>query len=63
MPIFTQISNYYVEMPYNPSTPTNNHEDDQLVVNLEDHTPELNNLIGLNQILQVIGLVKLLCLQ
>jgi hypothetical protein len=51
MPIFTQISNYSVEMPYNPTTPTNNHEDDQLVVNLEDHTLELNNLIGLNQIL------------
>jgi len=50
-------------MPYNPTTLTNNHEDDQLVVNLEDHTPELNNLIGLNQILKVIGLVKLLSLQ
>ncbi len=50
-------------MPYNPTTPTNNHEDDQLVVNLEDPTLELNNLIGLNQILEVVGLAKQLSLQ
>ncbi len=46
-------------MPYNPTTPTNNQEDDQLVVNLEDPTLELNNLIGLNQILEVVRLAKL----
>jgi hypothetical protein len=50
-------------MPYNPTAPTNNHEDDQLVVNLEDPTLELNNLIGLNQILEVVRLVKPLSLQ
>jgi hypothetical protein len=33
------------------------------VVNLEDLTFELNNLIGLNQILEVVGLAKLLSLQ
>jgi hypothetical protein len=63
MPIFTHISNYYVKLPSNPTTPTNNHEDDQLVVNLEDPTLEINNLIGLNQILEVVGLVKLLSLK
>jgi hypothetical protein len=46
-------------LPYNPTTPTNNQEDDQLVVNLEDPTLELNNLIGLNQILEVVRLAKL----
>ncbi len=48
-------------MPYNPTTPTN--KDDQLVVNLEDPTLELNNLIGLIQTLEVVGLAKLLPLQ
>jgi hypothetical protein len=35
-----------------PTTPTNNHEKDQLVVNLEDPTLESNNLIGPSQTLK-----------
>jgi hypothetical protein len=40
---------YYVEMPFIFTTPTNNCKENQLVVNLEDLTLELNDLIGLNQ--------------
>jgi hypothetical protein len=35
-------------MPCNPNTLTNNHEEDVLVVNLENPTPELSDLIGPN---------------
>jgi hypothetical protein len=37
---------YYVKMPYIFTTPTNNHKENQLVVNLEDFIFELNDLIG-----------------
>jgi hypothetical protein len=40
----------------------NNHEEDQLVVNLEDPTLELNDLIGPNWIQNIVGLVNLLFL-
>lgn len=45
-------------MPCNPSTPTNNHEKDQLVVNLKFFILELNDVIGANQIQEVVGLVN-----
>jgi hypothetical protein len=32
------MPHYYVKMPNNPSTTINNHEEDQLVVDLEDVT-------------------------
>jgi hypothetical protein len=53
---------YYVEMPYIFTTPTNNHKENQLVVNLEDLTLELNDLIGPNQTQEVFGLANLLSL-
>jgi hypothetical protein len=40
------MSCYYVEMPHSFATPTNNHEEDQLVVNLVDAIPNLDNLIS-----------------
>jgi len=55
-------TNYYVKMPYIFTTPTNNHKENQLVVNLEDFTLELNDLIGPSQIQEVFGLVNLLSL-
>jgi hypothetical protein len=33
-------------MPYIFTSPTNNHKENQLVMNLEDLTLELNDLIG-----------------
>jgi hypothetical protein len=56
------MSCYYVEMPHSFATPTNNHEKDQLVVNLEDVIPNLNNLVSPNQTQRPIGLVNLLSL-
>ncbi len=53
---------YYVEMPHSLVTPTNNHEEDQLVVNLEDVIPNLNNLINPSQTRGPIGLSNLLLL-
>jgi hypothetical protein len=38
----------------------NNHEEDQLVVNLEDPTFELNDLINPNQIQEIVRMVNLL---
>jgi len=42
------MSHYYVEMPNSPSTTTNNHKEDQLVVDLEDIIPKLEDLISSN---------------
>jgi len=56
------MSYYYVEMPHGFVTPTNNHEEDQLVVNLEDATPNLNNLISPSHTQGPIGLANLLSL-
>jgi hypothetical protein len=41
---FEPIVCFYVEMPQNPTTPTNNQQD-ELVVNLDDCSLELNVLI------------------
>jgi hypothetical protein len=49
-------------MPHSLATPTNNHEEDQLVVNFENATPNLDNLISLSQIWRPIGLANLLLL-
>ncbi len=38
------ILRYYVEMPHNPTIPTNNHEIDQLMVNSKKNL-ESNDLI------------------
>ncbi len=59
---FSPTTHYYVEMPCNCASPMNNHEEDQLVVNLEDPTLELNDLIGPNWIQNIVGLVNLLFL-
>ncbi len=57
---FSPTTHYYVEMPCNCATPMNNHEEDQLVVNLEDPTFELNDLINPNQIQEIVRMVNLL---
>ncbi len=43
--LFSPIPRYYVKMPHNPTTPTNNHEGDQLVVDFLNVILELNDLI------------------
>ncbi len=48
-------------MPNSPSTTTNNHEENQLVVDLEDVTMESKDLISSNQNEEV-GLIHLLSL-
>jgi hypothetical protein len=45
---FSPTTCYYVEMPCNHNTLTNNHEEDVLVVNLENPTFELDDLTGPN---------------
>ncbi len=52
---------YYVKMPNSPNTTTNNHKEDQLVVDLENNILELEDLIGSNQS-ENFGLVHLLAL-
>jgi hypothetical protein len=56
------MSYYYVEMPHSLATPRNNHEEDQLVVNFENATPNLDNLISLSKIRGPVGLANLLLL-
>ncbi len=55
------VPHYYVEMPNSPNTTTNNHEENQLVVDLEDVTMESKDLISSNQSEEV-GLAHLLSL-
>jgi hypothetical protein len=43
---FSPTTCYYVKMPCNPNTLTTNHEENVLVVNLEDPTLKLDDLIG-----------------
>ncbi len=45
---FSPTTCYYVEMPCNPNTLTNNHEEDVLVVNSKNPTFELDDLTGPN---------------
>jgi hypothetical protein len=52
---------YYVEMPNSPNTTTNNHKEDQLMVDLEDNISEFEDLIGSNQS-ENFGFVHLLAL-
>jgi hypothetical protein len=42
------MPHYYVKMPNSLGTTTNDHEEDQLVVNLKDVTPKSENLISSN---------------
>jgi hypothetical protein len=42
---FSPTTHNYVKIPFNPATPIKNYEEDQLVVNLEDPTLELNDLL------------------
>jgi hypothetical protein len=44
--LFSPTTCYYVKMPCNPNTLTTNHEENVLVVNLEDPNLELYDLIG-----------------
>jgi hypothetical protein len=55
------MPHYYVEMPNSPSTTTNNHEENQLVVDLEDVYLESKDLISSNQ-REEVGLAHLLSL-
>jgi hypothetical protein len=48
-------------MPNSPNTTTNNHKENQLVVDLENNILELEDLIGSNQS-ENFGLVHLLAL-
>jgi hypothetical protein len=57
---FSPTTHNYVEIPFNPTTPTNNHEEDQLVVNLEDPTLELNDLTSPSETQEVVRLINLL---
>jgi hypothetical protein len=43
------MPHYYVEMPNSPGRTTNNHEENQLVVDLEDVTLKSKDLISSNQ--------------
>ncbi len=43
--IFLPTLWYYIEMPYNLATLANNNEQDEILVNLEDLSKELKNLI------------------
>jgi hypothetical protein len=52
-PPTSPMPRYYVEMANNFSTTINNHEKDHLVVDLEDVTLELKDLIDSNQIEEV----------
>jgi hypothetical protein len=57
---FSPTTHNYVEIPFNPATPTNNYEEDQLVVNLENPTFELNNLTSPSETQEVVQLINLL---
>ncbi len=45
----SSMPHYYVKMPNSFGTTINNHVEDQLLVDLDDVIPELQNLIGSNQ--------------
>jgi len=55
------MPHYYVEMLKSPGTTTNNHEEDQLVVDLENVIMKSKDLIGSNQS-EGVGLAHLLSL-
>jgi hypothetical protein len=55
------MPHYYVEMSNSPNTTTNNHEENQLVVDLKDVHLESKDLISSNQSEEV-GLAHLLSL-
>jgi hypothetical protein len=55
---------YIVEMPNSLGTTTKNHKENQLVVDLDDNTPKLKDLIGSNHsenfgLVHVVGLLAL----
>jgi hypothetical protein len=55
------MPHYYVEMPKSPGATTNNHENEKLVVDVENVIMKSKDLIGLNQSEEV-GLAHLLSL-
>lgn len=57
---FSPTTHNYVKIPFNPNTPTNNYEEDQLVVNLEDTTLKLNDLTSPSETWKIIRLFNLL---
>ncbi len=57
---FSPTTHNYVKIPFNLATPRNNYEEDQLVVNLEDPTLELNDLISPSETWEIIRLFNLL---
>jgi hypothetical protein len=60
--LFSPIPSYYVKMQHNPTTPTNNHERNQLVVDLNNVILELDDLIVIGRTQGTKRLVNLLSL-